>query len=93
MLLPAFFFLGALPPCATQFSFNALFLAFCGPAELLPLVVKQSSAFSAKSFVKPATKTDVALREALAPEILWHRKFDILSSECKERCKQDQIKV
>ena len=56
-----------MPPCATQFSFNALFLVFCGPAELLPAVVKQSSAVNRKLFVKTATKTDVALRAAFAP--------------------------
>jgi len=56
-----------MPPCATQFSFNALLLVFCGPAELLPSVVKQSSAVNRKLFVKTATKTDVALRAAFAP--------------------------
>ena len=57
-----------MPPCATQFLFNALLLAFCGPAELLPAVVKQSSAVNRKLFVKTATKTDVALRAAFAPD-------------------------
>jgi hypothetical protein len=57
-----------MPPCATLFSFNALFLVFCGPAELLPAVVKQSSAVNRKLFVKTATKTDVALRAAFAPD-------------------------
>ncbi|MEA4868351.1 MAG: hypothetical protein VB097_07655, partial [Rikenellaceae bacterium] len=55
------------------FSFNALFLVFCGPAELLPAVVKQSSAVNRKLFVKTATKTDVALRAALAPDGFGHR--------------------
>ena len=62
-----------MPPCATQFSFNALFLVFCGPAELLPAVVKQSSAVNRKLFVKTATKTDVALRAAFAPDGSGHR--------------------
>ena len=65
--------LGAMPPCTTQFSFNALFLAFYGPAELLPAVVKHSSAVNRKLFVKTATKTDVALREEFAPVGLGHR--------------------
>jgi hypothetical protein len=59
--------LGAMPPCATQFSFNALLLVFCVPAELLPAVVKHSSAVSRKLFLKTATKTDVAFRAAFAP--------------------------
>jgi hypothetical protein len=59
---------GAKPPCATQFSFNALLLVYCGPAELLPEVVKHSSAVNGKLFVKTATKTDVALRAAFAPD-------------------------
>ena len=64
---------GTIPPCATQFLFNALFLAFCGPAELLSVVVKQSSAVNRKLFVKTATKTDVALRAAFAPDGSGHR--------------------
>ena len=65
--------LGAMPPCATQFSFNALLLVFCWSAELLPTDIKQSSAVNRKLFVKTATKTDVALRAALAPDGLGHR--------------------
>jgi len=63
-----------MPPCATQFLFNALFLVFYGPAELLPAVVKQSSAVNRKLFVKAATKTDVALRAALAPRAIGTAK-------------------
>jgi hypothetical protein len=48
-------------------TFNALLLAFCGPAELLPAVVKHSSAVNRKLFVKTATKTDVALRATFVP--------------------------
>jgi hypothetical protein len=35
---------------------NAIFFGFFLPAELLPLVVKQSSAFSKKTFRKAAKK-------------------------------------
>jgi hypothetical protein len=62
-----------MPPCATKFSFNALFLAFCGPAGLIPVVVKHSSAVNRKLFVKTDTKTDVALRAAFGPDGFGHR--------------------